>query len=114
MSVNDLCAVDTQFEQKRGESVHTYVCPQGQTTCAQGDFGMHVGEPVKCKLNGQTVRGEVIAVDQSEVEEQGGTWKVQFEDGRTMECGEKQLRKLLVKTNRAQRKQIDHILVSNR
>ena len=64
---------------------------------------MHVGDPVSHKLNDQTVWVEVIDADQSN--DQGeDSWTVRFEDGNTLNCGEKQLLKLVVKTNRVQEK----------
>ena len=43
MAMYDLFVVGTKFESKQGETTHTYVCPQGKSSGAQGDFDMHVG-----------------------------------------------------------------------
>ena len=74
----------THFEPKKGESNHTFLCPK-QHACAQGDFGMHVGDKVSHKINGKTVQGEVIAVDQSSGQDED-VWTVLFEDGQLFQC----------------------------
>ena len=99
---------------KRGETVHTYLCPKSKTACAQGDFGLHVGEHVSHNYNGTNVKGEVIAVEQSKNQD-AGIWTVLFQDGHTLRCGKRKLRQLLLNAKPVQeKKQIDHILVSNR
>ena len=119
MHMYDLYAVNTHFEPKKGETQHTYMCPKSKNTCAQGDFGLHVGEKVACRLNGKNVQGEVIAVDQGDEQndkaQDADVWTVLFEDGQKIRCGKSKLRKLLARgENKQEKKQIDHILVSNR
>ena len=46
MHMFDLYAVNTHFGPKKGETHHTYICPKPKNACAQGDFGLHVGEKV--------------------------------------------------------------------
>jgi hypothetical protein len=123
MSMYDLYSVGTLFEQPKGESSHTYICPQAkedgehaQGGHAQGDFGLHVGHKVSHTYNGATIQGEVTAVEQGDGEKKD-KWTIQFEDGYTLRCGKHRLRKLLSRANGGQaqeKKQIDHILVSNR
>ena len=114
MYMYDLFAVNTQFEPKKGETPHTYICPKSKNACAQGDFGLYVGERVSRRFNGKNVQGEVIAVEQGE-EEDDDEWTVQFDDGQTLRYGKSELRKLLARaTSPQEKKQIDHILVSNR
>ena len=48
-------------------------------------------------------------------EEDDDEWTVQFDDGQTLRYGKRELRKLLARaTSPQEKKQIDHILVSNR
>jgi hypothetical protein len=98
----DLFSVGTQFDQPKGETTHTYICPQGktETDCAQGDFGLHVGHKVSHTYNGVTIQGEVTAVEQGQGDKKRkDKWTVQFEDGYTLRCGKQRLRKLLKRAN---------------
>ena len=114
MSMYDLYAINTHFEPKRGESTHTYLCPKPKNSCAQGDFGLHVGKSVSCRYKGNTVSGVVTSVDLSDGNKEE-VWTVQFADGYTIKCGKRKLKSLLTTaTNIQEKKQIDHILVSNR
>ena len=79
MSMYDLFSVGTQFEQPKGETTHTYICPQGKKDCAQGDFGLHVGDKVSHTYNGATIQGEVTAVQQG-TDDNKDKWTVQFEE----------------------------------
>ena len=111
----DLFAVNTHFEPKRGETPHTYLCPKPKSPCAQGDFGLHVGEKVSHRYKGQNVQGDVISVEQGEGQDDVNTWSVLFDDGHLLKCGRKRLRKLMAQAESPQvKKQLDHILVSNR
>ena len=115
MRMYDLYAANTHFEPKKGESPHTYLGPKPKGPCAQGDFGLHVGEQVSCRYKGRTVKGEVIAVEQGKDDSEPDEWSVLFEDGHLLKCGKRRLRKLLAQAETPQaQKQIDHILVSNR
>ena len=116
MNLHDLFAVNTCFEPKREETAHTYVCPKPKDKSqTQGDFGFyHVGEEVTCKYKGKIVKGEVTAVKLGSGQDDD-KWTVVFEDGCTFDCGIKRLNHLLHKSVQSQgKKQIDHILVSNR
>ena len=64
MHMYDLYAANTHFEPKQGETPHSYICPSPKSACAQGDFGLHVGEKVACHYKGQKLQGEVTAVEQ--------------------------------------------------
>ena len=115
MHLYDLFAVNTIFEPKRGETVHTYLCPKPKDSSqAQGDFGFHVGEQVTCRHKGKLIKGEVTAVNLGSGQD-ADVWTVVFEDGYTLKCGKRRLKHLLRNTTQTQgKKQIDHILVSNR
>ena len=111
MQLYDLFAVNTQFEPKRGESVHTYLCPKPKNG-ASGDFGLHVGERVACKYKGNIINGVVTSVS---IGEEDTKWNIQFDDGHAICCGKSRLKTLLKRASKCQvGKQIDHILVSNR
>ena len=115
MHLYDLYAVNTHFEPKRGESVHTYMCPKPKNKeFAQGDFGMHVGERVAHNYKGNTVHGDVTSVTLGDGQDDD-VWTIHFDDGYILKCGKSKLKQLMQNSVCIQeRKQIDHILVSNR
>ena len=111
MLMYDLYAVNTHFEPKQGETPHSYLCPRPKTACAQGDFGLYVGEKVACQYKGKNVQGEVIAVEQGREQNKRDVWTVRFNDGFTLRCGKNRLRKLITQaTSPQEKKQIDHVL----
>ena len=40
----DLIHMYDQFEPKKGETPHTFICPKSKNVCMKGDFGLYVGE----------------------------------------------------------------------
>ena len=110
----DLYAANTHFEPKQGQTVHTYLKPKCTDENKRDDFGLYVGERVKCKYKGNEIGGEVIAVEEMQAE-QDSKWTVKFDDGYTSKYGTKQLGRMLNRAPDCKRgRQIDYILVSNR
>ena len=114
MHMYDLYAVNTHFEPKHGETVHTYLCPKPKKVSDQGDFGLYVGERVACNYNGKLINGNITSVALGNGQEED-VWTVQFDDGYTTQCGKQKLQDLLQNAENVQiKKQIDHILISSR
>ena len=81
----DLYAVNTHFEPKHGETVHTYLlCPKAKKDCTQGDFGFYVGNRVACKYRGKLVRGNVTALVLGD-DQDADKWTLKFEDGHILQ-----------------------------
>ena len=75
---------------------------------------MSVRDRVACKYKSKLIHGDVTSVSLGDGQD-NDVWTIQFEDGHIMQCGKRRLKQMLKNTKHKQiKKQIDHILVSNR
>ena len=113
MRMYDLRAANTYFEPKKHKTPHTYLYTESKAVASGQDLGIYVGERIRCTLNGQSLDGDVIAVDLSDDaitnDPSALQWTIRFDDGHIGTYDAAKLKSALssIKTKQAG-KQIDY------